>query len=57
MNFNNAINDAYFVTFWLAVATIFLALTLPGRPKMEKGTEEMPEMMESGQVVVKGGTS
>ena len=57
MNFNNAINDAYFVTFWLAVATIFLALTLPGRPKMEKGTEEMPEMMESGQIVVEGGTS
>ena len=36
VNFNNALNDAYFVTFWLAVATIFLSLTLPGRPKMEK---------------------
>jgi hypothetical protein len=44
VNFNNAINDAYFVTFWLAVATIFLSLTLPGRPKMEKRTEEVPEI-------------
>ena len=26
LNDNNAINDVYFVTFWLAVATIFLAL-------------------------------
>lgn len=34
-NFIQGINDAYFVTFWLSVATIFLAFTLPGRPKRE----------------------
>ncbi len=34
-NFDQSLNDAYFVTFWLAVATIFLAFTLPGRPHQE----------------------
>jgi hypothetical protein len=43
MNFNNALNDAYFVTFWLAVTTILLALTLPGRPKVEKSPGNAPE--------------
>ena len=43
MNFNNALNDAYLVTFWLAVATIFLALTLPGRPEVEKRPGNAPE--------------
>jgi hypothetical protein len=37
---------------------IFLALTLPGRPKTEKRAEEkMSEVMESGQVVVEDGVS
>jgi len=34
-NFNQSLNDAYFVTFWLSVATIFLAFTLPGRPRQK----------------------
>ncbi len=51
LNFNSALNDAYFVTFWLAVATIFLALTLPGRPKLEKRSENAPEAIEARQVV------
>ncbi len=34
-NFNQGLNDAYFITFWLSVATIFLAFTLPGRPPKE----------------------
>lgn len=39
-NFNAGLNDAYLVTFWLAVATIFLAFTLPGRPKAEQSSRE-----------------
>jgi hypothetical protein len=57
LNYNNALNDAYFVTFLLAVATIFLLLTLPNRPKAEKRTKEVPEEMESGQIVLDGGAS
>lgn len=34
-NFNAGLNDAYIVTFWLAIATLALAFTLPGRPKAE----------------------
>jgi hypothetical protein len=45
------------VTFLLAVATIFLLLTLPNRPKAEKRTKEVPEEMESGQIVLDGGAS
>ncbi len=33
LNFTQSINDAYFVTFWLAIAAALLALTLPGRPR------------------------
>lgn len=42
LNFITAINDAYWLTFWLSVATLLLAFTLPGRPKLDKeaGTDE-----------------
>ena len=36
LDFNQALNDAYFVTFWLAVVTILLAFTLPGRSRDEQ---------------------
>ncbi|GAC1393963.1 MAG: DHA2 family efflux MFS transporter permease subunit [Ktedonobacteraceae bacterium] len=36
LNFTQSINDAYFVTFWLAIAAAALALTLPGRPHQTK---------------------
>lgn len=39
LNFVHALNDAYFVTFWLAVATILLAFTLPGRPRARKNEQ------------------
>ncbi len=35
LNFTQSLNDAYYVTFWLAVATVILAFTLPGRPPKE----------------------
>jgi DHA2 family multidrug resistance protein len=35
LDFNQALNDAYLVTFWLAVVTILLAFTLPGRPRKQ----------------------
>ena len=38
-DFIQGLNDAYLVTFWLAVAIIFLAFTLPGRPRQGKGIE------------------
>ncbi len=38
-NFIQGLNDAYLVTFYLAVATIFLALTLPGRSRPGKEIE------------------
>lgn len=34
VNFITAINDAYWLTFWLSITTLLLAFTLPGRPKM-----------------------
>jgi DHA2 family multidrug resistance protein len=40
LNFDQALNVAYWVTFWLAVATILLAFTLPGRPRTEKKLED-----------------
>lgn len=36
LNFVQGINDAYLVTFWLAVASFLLAFTLPGRPKQQE---------------------
>nr|HET6903314.1 DHA2 family efflux MFS transporter permease subunit [Ktedonobacteraceae bacterium] len=45
-NFNQSLNDAYFVTFWLAVATIFLAFTLPGRPRQKASTEGEKPLVE-----------
>jgi hypothetical protein len=50
MIFNSALNDAYLVTFWLAVATIFLTLTLLGRPTLEKRSENASEAVEAGQM-------
>lgn len=35
-SFLQGINDAYLVTFWLSIATLLLAFTLPGRPKKAK---------------------
>ncbi len=35
-HFIQVINDAYMVTFWLAVASILLAFTLPGRVRQQK---------------------
>lgn len=52
LNFVHALNDAYFVTFWLAVATIFLAFTLPGRTARERKPEqEIPEVTQIGPTV------
>ncbi len=39
-NFTSGLNDAYLLTFWLAVATLVLAFTLPGRPKSEASKGE-----------------
>ena len=50
MIFNSALNDAYLLTFWLVVATIFLTLTLPGRPTLEKRSENASEAVEAGQM-------
>ncbi len=36
LNFTQSINDAYFVTFWLAIAAALLAFTLPGRPRQQQ---------------------
>ena len=36
LDFNQALNDAYLVTFWLAVVTILLAFTLPGRLRSDR---------------------
>ena len=41
LNFNQGLDDAYLITFWLSVATIFLAFTLPGRPR--KGADAASE--------------
>ena len=44
LNFVSAINDAYWVTFWLSIASAILAFTLPGRPKkMAEAQQETPE--------------
>lgn len=40
LDFNQALNDAYIVTFWLAIATILLAFTLPGRPRSKRQAQE-----------------
>jgi hypothetical protein len=34
-HFLQGINAAYLVTFWLSLATLLLAFTLPGRKKRE----------------------
>jgi len=39
-DFIQGLNDAYLVTFWLAVVIIFLAFTLPGRLGQEKRIEK-----------------
>lgn len=41
-NFVASINDAYFVTFWLAILAAILALALPGRPRQAQ-TEAAPQ--------------
>ena len=46
-HFVTSLNDAYLVTFWLAVATIFLAFTLPGRQKVEKASSSEPSPVET----------
>ncbi len=38
-NYVSALNDAYYVTFWLALASMFLAFTLPGRPRAKQAQE------------------
>jgi DHA2 family multidrug resistance protein len=43
LDFIQALNDAYYVTFWLSVATILLAFTLPGRPRQQKVSDEKGE--------------
>ncbi len=46
LHFLQGLNDAYTVTFWLAVASIFLAFTLPTHPRRhqpERGKDEMEE--------------
>ena len=44
LNFVSAINDAYWVTFWLSIASAILAFTLPGRPKKTvEAQQESPE--------------
>ena len=45
LNFVSAINDAYWVTFWLSIASAILAFTLPGRPK--KTTEVQGAQQDS----------
>jgi len=35
LNFITSINDAYLVTFWLAIIAAVLALALPGRPRQQ----------------------
>ncbi|HEU0001349.1 MAG TPA: DHA2 family efflux MFS transporter permease subunit [Ktedonobacteraceae bacterium] len=54
LNFIAAINDAYWLTFWLSVATLALAFTLPGRSKIETGTsgrEEAPSPAPIGEQI------
>ncbi|MEO7020303.1 MAG: DHA2 family efflux MFS transporter permease subunit [Ktedonobacteraceae bacterium] len=36
VHFLQGLNDAYLVTFWLSIATMILAFTLPGRPKTRR---------------------
>jgi DHA2 family multidrug resistance protein len=44
LNFVSAINDAYWVTFWLSIASAILAFTLPGKPrKTKEAQQESPE--------------
>ncbi len=43
LDFVQALNDAYYLTFWLSVATVLLAFTLPGRPRREKASKETDE--------------
>ena len=44
LNFVTAINDAYWVTFWLSIASAILAFTLPGKPrKTKEAQQESPE--------------
>nr|BBH89911.1 MFS transporter [Thermosporothrix sp. COM3] len=42
-----AINDAYWLTFWLSIATILLALTLPGAKKREAAKNPSTELRET----------
>ncbi len=49
-NFITAINDAYWLTFWLSIATLLLAFTLPGRPKLDKTSGEGEEAAQAATV-------
>jgi len=40
-DFLQGINDAYRVTFWLSIATMLLAFTLPARPRGESLSHEV----------------
>jgi DHA2 family multidrug resistance protein len=51
-SFLHGLNDAYIVTFWLAFATIFLAMTLPGASKRAKEKPEAANKDEGEQSVV-----
>jgi DHA2 family multidrug resistance protein len=50
INFVSAINDAYWITFWLSILSALLAFTLPGRPKKtpEAQQESQEENIASG---------
>lgn len=50
VNFITALNDAYWLTFWLSIATLLLAFTLPGRPKTDKTSGEGEEAMQASKV-------
>lgn len=50
LNFVASINDAYFVTFWLAVLAAMLALALPGRPRQTQA-EAAPQADGASQAV------
>lgn len=42
-HFVQAINDAYYVTFFLALLSAALAFTLPGRPRKEQTSQDTPQ--------------
>lgn len=48
----HGLNDAYIVMSWLAFATIFLAMTLPGASKRAKEKSEAANKSEDEQPVV-----